>query len=119
MALFDRFKADRVACDEIITLRDIERGVPVQPELPPGSSINPGQTVVEVTITECKLRPDLENDRFHFTVDAFISKDIAVARPGLPSIMLEYGFNTTFQEAIVTGCQPSQIEPDILRRLRC
>lgn len=119
MALFDRFKADRVACDEIITLRDIERGVPVQPELPPGSSINPGQTVVEVTITECKLRPDLENDRFHFTVDAFISKDIAVARPGLPSIMLEYGYNTTFQEAIVTGCQPSQIEPDILRRLRC
>lgn len=119
MALFDRFKADRVACDEIVILRDFERGVPIQPELPPGSTIDPDRTVVEAAITECKLRTDLANDRFFFTADAFISKDIAVDRPGLPSVTLEYGFNITFPEAMVAGCRPSQIQPDILRRLRC
>jgi len=119
MVLFDRFKADRVACDETVILRDVERGVPIQPELPPGSTIDPDRTVVEAAITECKLRTDLANDRFFFTADAFISKDIAVDRPGLPSVTLEYGFNITFPEVMVTGCRPSQITPDILRRLRC
>lgn len=119
MSLFDRFKADRVACDELLVLQDIEMAVPIQLPLPEGSCIDPQGTRVEVVISECDLKVDVTGDRFFMDLDLFIIKDILINRPGLPPLPLEFSFIKRFPDQVVTGCRPSEIPPDILRRLRC
>lgn len=119
MSLFDRFKADRVACDEIVVVRDIETAVPIQVPTPPGSFINPEGTSVEVVVSECDLRTDLVGDQFFMDLEVFVVKNIRVERPGLFPLPLEFSFLKRFSDLVVTGCRPSQITTDILRRLRC
>lgn len=119
MSLFDRFKADRVACDEVLVLQDIETSVPIQLPLPEGSCIDPQGTQVEVVVSGCDLRTDVAGDQFFMDLDLFIAKDILINRPGQPPLPLEFSFIKRFPDQVITGCRPSEISPDILRRLRC
>lgn len=119
MSLFDRFKADVVACDEILVVQDVETAVPIAVSLPPGSSINAQRSTVEVAVTECDLRIDPSNDRFTIDLSLLIVKEIVICPPTGPCLNLEFSFIKTFSGLAVTGCRPSQIPADLLRRLHC
>lgn len=119
MSLFDRFKADVVACDEILVVQDVETAVPIAVPLPPGSSIDVQKSRVEVAVAECDLLADKIHDRFTIDLSLLIAKEIVICPPAGPCLNLEFSFIKTFRGLAVTGCRPSQIPADLLRRLHC
>ena len=90
-------KVDRVCCDEVLTVKDLETDVPVQLPLPPGSRLVPERTRVEVTVAECDLVTDLACNRFTVDLVLFFHKEIVIHRPGAPELPLEFSFSKSFR----------------------
>lgn len=112
-------KVDRVVCDEVLTVQEVEQAVPVPLPLPPGSAIDPNGTRIVVTVTECDLAMEAGANRFTIDLTLFFKKRILISRPGAPALPLEFSFARKFPGLPVKGCCPGRLPPDVLRRLRC
>ncbi len=110
-------KADRVVCEEVFTLQDIEPGVLIQTPILPGSRIDPENTRVTVTVIECALHGKQNN--FFVDLILMINKEITIKQPQGPDIQLEYSFQRKFDNLKITNCCPNLLPTNVLKRLRC
>jgi hypothetical protein len=116
---FNLFKADRVVCDQVLIVSDIETDLPIRIPLFPDSQIDSRETQVKVTVKECDLRIDLGNDLFFIDLELFINKEIMILKDGLSKLGSELSFNKKFADLQVTVCRPSEVPAELFRRLRC
>ena len=103
-------KADRVVCEEVFTLQDIEPGVLIQTPILPGSRIDPENARVTVTVIECALHGKQNN--FFVDLILMINKEITIKQPQGPDIQLEYSFQRKFDNLKITNCCPNLLEAE-------
>ncbi len=119
MKCFNIIKADRVVCDEVLTVCDIEKGIPIRTTLTPRSRFDLERSEVRVFVSNCRLKIDQENERFSIDLELLISKDLIIIQDNGPDIPIKLSFGKCFPGQEVTQCRPCDLPPELLRRLRC
>lgn len=123
MGFCDKFKVDRVICDEIFYVEDDEFDVPIGEIVVPEGSVIGG--TVTVTVLDCAPIVDIDEDELRANVVFMIQKELSIDTdpddPEAPIIPLEFGFRLE-REVTYRKCIPSQlaeIDPGLLENLRC
>lgn len=117
MGLCEKIKADRVLADEIFflqkTIGPVDLGFPV-----PENSTLTG--TVEVTVLECELVFDEEEDRVRVIIRVMIQKEFTIITPDEEEIPLEFAFRNTLSTQFA-GITPSILEEMEIefRRVKC
>lgn len=119
MGFCEKVKVDRVICDEIFYIQDLEEDVPIgEIVVPPGSTI---EGTVTVTVLECDPIVDLDEDTLSALLTFMIQKELTILTPDADEIPLEFGFR--LEEVVeFRKCFPNEllaIDPDLLEDLEC
>lgn len=118
MERFNVFKADRVVCDQTFQVQDIEVDIPIRCKVTSESRFDPDRSRVKVTMTECDLITDQDNDQFIIDLDILIEKCLFIKNINCIE-PIQFSFQKRFRGLNVTECKPSQVPDCLLRRLRC
>lgn len=123
MGFCDKFKVDRVICDEIFYVEDDEFDVPIGEIIVPDTSVLGGD--VTVTVLDCTPIIDIENNELRNNIVFMIQKELTIDTdpedPEAAEIPLEFGFRLE-REVTYRKCTPNQlaeIDLDLLENLRC
>jgi hypothetical protein len=113
-------KADRIVCDQIFKLQDIDCNLPIRTteSLSAKSFINKEKSQVKVSVSHCELCIDESMDKVFIDFEVIICKDLFIHNDNT-DIPVKLSYCKPFHHLEVTEWRPDLLPKEMKERLRC